>query len=50
MTYLDSVEETKGAAFGFVEEVLPLVHGLETVHQTTVEAIRGGRDEAEGNK
>ena len=50
MTYLDRVEETEGAALGVVEEVLPLAHGLETVHQTAVVAVRRGRDEASGGE
>ena len=46
LTYLDGVKETEDASVGAVEERLPLVHGLETVHQTTVVTVGGGGDEA----
>ena len=47
-THLDGVEETEGAAVGLVEEGLPLLHGLEGVHQASVETVRRGSDEAGG--
>ena len=45
LTYLDGVQQTEGASLWVVEEGLPLVHGLQTVHQTAVETVRRGRYE-----
>lgn len=45
-TNLNSVEQAQFPALRVVEVVFPLRERLEAVHQTVVEAIRRGSDEA----